>query len=96
MYESEEITISDEAAAPTRMEYDGYVTAIDNESGQGVRLYINGVTVGCAEANNAASTTVTVFVAKNDDLHVAYSSSARVAKARFYKLRDYTNRPPKA
>ena len=92
----EDIVISPNSSAPTRMEYDGYVTAIDNASGQGVRLYINGVSVGCADENKAASTAVTVFVAKNDDLHLAYASSSRVTKARFYKLRDYTNRPPKA
>lgn len=92
----EDIVISPSLSAPTRMEYDGYVTAIDNSSGQGVRLFINGVCVGSAEENKAATTSVTVFVAKNDDLHLAYASSDRVAKARFYKLRDYTNRPPKA
>ena len=92
----EDIVRSPDSAAPTRMEYDGYVTVIDNSSPHGVRLHINGVSVGCAEANNAVNTTVTVFVAKNDDLHLAYASSNRISKARFYKLRDYTNRPPKA
>ena len=96
LYDFEDIKISANSSAPTRMEYDGYVTAIDNTAELGVRLYINGVCVGCAEKNNATTTTVTVFVAKNDDLFVAYASKDRVAKARFYKLRDYTNRPPKA
>ena len=92
----EDIVISDDPLKPTRMEYDGYVTAIDNTSSLGVRLAINGVPVGCAEENKTTSTVVTVFVAKNDDLCLGYASSDRVAKARFYKLRDYTNRPPKA
>ena len=96
LYDSEDITISDSASAPTRMEYDGYITVIDNDAASGVRLYINGVCVGCAEQNNSRDTAVTVFVAKNDDLHLLYPSSKRVTKARFYKLRDYTNRPPKA
>ena len=92
----EDIVISVDPRKPTRMEYDGYVTAIDDTSSMGVRLAINGVPVGCAEENKTASTVVTVFVAKNDDLCLGYASSDRVAKARFYKLRDYTNRPPKA
>ena len=96
LYDSEDITISDKAAAPTRMEYDGYVTVIDNDAASGIRLYINGLCVGCAEQNNSRDTAVTVFVAKNDDLHLLYPSSKRVTKARFYKLRDYANRPPKA
>ena len=96
LYDFEAITISDSASAPTRMEYDGYVTVIDNKSASGVRLYINGVCVGCAEQNNSRDTAVTVFVAKNDDLHLLYPSSDRVTKARFYKLRDYVNRPYKA
>lgn len=96
LYDFENITISKDASAPTRMEYDGYVTVIDNSAASGVRLYINGICVGCAEANNSRDTAVTVFVAKNDDLHILYPSNSYVAKARFYKLRDYTNRPPKA
>ena len=96
LYDFEDIRISPNSSAPTRMEYDGYVTVIDNSSAQGVRLYINGVCVGCAEKNQATTNSVTVFVAKNDDLFRSYASSDYVAKARFYKLRDYTNRPPKA
>ena len=90
------IVISSSASAPTRMEYDGYVTVIDNEAGNGVRLYINGVCAGVAEHNNSRDTAVTVFVAKNDDLYLLYPSNRYDAKARFYELRDYTNRPPKA
>ena len=96
LYDSEDITISDKPSAPTRMEYDGYVTVVDNDAASGIRLYINGLCVGCAEQNNSRDTAVTVFVAKNDDLHLLYPSSRRVTKARFYKLRDYVNRPPKA
>ena len=96
LYDSEDITISDKADAPTRMEYDGYVTVVDNKAANGIRLYINGLCVGCAEQNDIRDTAVTVFVAKNDDLHLLYPSSSRVTKARFYKLRDYANRPPKA
>ena len=96
LYDFEDITISDKASAPTRMEYDGYITVIDNDAASGIRLYINGVCVGCAEQNNSRDTAVTVFVAKNDDLHLLYPSSKRVTKARFYKLRDYVNRPYKA
>ena len=92
----EDIVISDDPQNPTRMEYDGYVTVSDNTSSLGVRLTINSVHVGCAEPNKTAGNAVTVFVAKNDDLCLGFASSDRVAKARFYKLRDYTNRPPKA
>ena len=77
------------------MEYDGYVTAFDTAA-QGVRLYINGVCVGTTEESKSSYASVTAFVAKNDDLHLVYASSNHFAKARFYKLRDYTNRPPKA
>ena len=90
------IVISSSASAPTRMEYDGYVTVIDNDAGNGVRLYINGVCAGVAEEHNSRDTAATVFVAKNDDLYLLYPSNRYDAKARFYKLRDYTNRPPKA
>lgn len=93
LYDYEDIIIATSASAPTRMEYDGYVTVIDNDAASGIRLYINGVCVGCAEQNNSRDTAVTVFVAKNDDLHLLYPSDNRVTKARFYKLRDYTNRP---
>lgn len=96
LYDSEPIVLSDSASDPTRMEYDGYVTVIDNDAGNGVRLYINGVCAGVAEQNNSRDTAVTVFVAKNDDLYLLYPSNRYDAKARFYKLRDYTNRPPKA
>lgn len=96
LYDSEDITISEDAQNPTRMEYDGYVTVIDNISGHGVRLYINGEPVGCAEKNDYGDTVVTVFVAKNDDLHLEDASNRHINRARFYKLRDYTNRPPKA
>ena len=96
LYDSEPIVLSSSASAPTRMEYDGYVTVIDNDAGNGVRLYINGVCAGVAEQNNSRDTAVTVFVAKNDDLYLLYPSNRYDAKARFYKLRDYTNRPPKA
>ena len=92
----EDITISGSRAAPTRMKYDGYVTVIDNDAANGVRLYINDVCAGVAEQHNSRDTAVTVFVAKNDDLYLLYPSNRYYAKARFYKLRDYTNRPPKA
>lgn len=94
--DSKSIVISSSASAPTRMEYDGYVTVIDNDSANGVRLYINGVCAGVAEQHNSRDTAVTVFVAKNDDLYLLYPSNRYDAKARFYELRDYTNRPPKA
>lgn len=92
--DSKSIVISSSASAPTRMEYDGYVTVIDNDAASGVRLYINGVCAGVAEQNNSRDTAVTVFVAKNDDLYLLYPSNRYNAKARFYELRDYTNRPP--
>lgn len=96
LYDAESIVISSSKTAPTRMKYDGYVTVVDNDAANGVRLYINGVCAGVAEQNNNRDTAVTVFVAKNDDLYLLYPSNRYDAKARFYKLRDYTNRPPKA
>ena len=96
LYDSEDITISEDERNPTRMEYDGYVTVIDNDAANGIRLYINGSCAACADQNSSREVAVTVFVAKNDDLHLLYPSIGRVTKARFYKLRDYTNRPPKA
>ena len=96
LYDSEDITISGSRAAPTRMEYDGYVTVTDNDAASGIRLYINDACVCCAEENSSRDVAVTVFVAKNDDLYLLYPSNRCYAKARFYKLRDYTNRPPKA
>lgn len=96
LYDFEDITISDKASAPTRMEYDGYVTVLDNDAAPGILLYINGLCVGCADETSSRAVAVTVFVAKNDDLHLLNPSKTRITKARFYKLRDYTNRPPKA
>ena len=85
----EDITISGVSSAPTRMKYDGYVTVIENGTDQGVKLYINNKNAVCASRHNA----VTVFVAKNDNLHLMNpSTSGTVAYARFYKLRDYTGR----
>ena len=90
--EYEDITISNNASTPTIMEYDGYVTVIDNNAASGVRLYINGVCAASAEQNNSRDTAVTVFVAKKDKLYLLYPSDSRVTKARFYRLREYTNR----
>ena len=94
--DSKSIVLSSNASTPTRMKYDGYVTVVDNDAGNGVRLYINGFCAGVAEQHNTRDTAVTVFVAKNDDLYLLYPSNRYVAKGRFYELRDYTNRPPKA
>lgn len=90
----EDITISEDASAPTRMEYDGYVTVIDSEA-SGTRLYINGICVSSVDHSYTRYTAVTVFVAKNDKVYFYYPSKSLIAKARFYKLRDYTNRPYK-
>ena len=94
--DSKSIVMSSSASAPTRMEYDGYVTVVDNDAANGVRLYINGVCAGVAEQYKNRDAAVTVFVAKNDDLYLLYPSNRYDAKARFYELRDYTNRPHKA
>ena len=91
--DSKSIVISSSASAPTRMEYDGYVTVVDNDAGDGVRLYVNGVCTGVADRHNTRDTAVTVFVAKNDELYLLYPSDSYDARARFYKLRDYSNRP---
>ena len=88
----EDITISKDKSAPTRMEYDGYVTFIDQEAA-GVRLYINDICVGSVDNSYTRHAAVTVFVAKNDELYFYYPSKSLTTKARFYKLRDYTNRP---
>ena len=102
LYDSEDITISHNSSTPTRMEYDGYITVriADPKADTPTRLYING---SCAayvtgeSGDNIGDISFTVFVAKNDDLQLTYRDSAtRRVKARFYKLRDYTNRPPKA
>ena len=100
--DSEVITISDNMSTPTRMEYDGYITVIAGVGMPTINLYINGTCVSCVEQNSYRGTAVTVFVAKNDDVFLVYSSDspppphyATVTKARFYKLRDYTNRPHK-
>ena len=97
LYDSEDITISDSASTPTRMEYDGYVTVTDRHASSPSLLYINGLCAACATGNISEDIGLTVFVAKNDDVYISRrTSSERYTKARFYKLRDYTNRPPKA
>lgn len=89
----EDITISENASAPTRMEYDGYVTVRYEHATSINLIYINGLCVASAKENNSGETAVTVFVAKGDALHLSQrNSSGRDAKARFYKLRDYTGR----
>lgn len=104
--DSEYISISVNASAPTRMEYDGYVTVSDNLAGSPTRIYINGYCAASAPAGSgdgiapgsaSGDTGVTAFVAKGDDVYISSRDSyTRSVKARFYKLRDYTNRPPKA
>lgn len=90
---SEYITISDSASAPTRMEYDGYVTVTDRLAGSPTLLYINGLCAAFAARNGNVDTGLTVFVAKNDDVYISQrDSESRSVKARFYKLRDYTGR----
>lgn len=89
----EAITISDNASAPTRMEYDGYVTVRYLHASSINLIYINGLCVASAPKSDSGETAVTVFVAKGDALHLSQrNSSDREAKARFYKLRDYTGR----
>ena len=90
---SEGITISTNASAPTRMEYDGYVTVSDMHASTPTLLYINGYCVACATGNTSEEIGVTAFVAKGDTVYISQrSSSDRYIQARFYKLRDYTGR----
>ena len=97
LYDYEDITISEDARNPTKMEYDGYVTVIESHATSPTLLYINGLCGACATGNNSGDIALTVFVAKNDTLQLSQRAAAdRRVKARFYKLRDYTNRPPKA
>ena len=96
--DSEHISIALNGAAPTRMEYDGYITVsvLDSHAGP-TQLYINGLCAAYTIGDNSGDVGFTVFVAKNDDLQITYRDAAsRSVEARFYKLRDYTNRPPKA
>ena len=104
--DSEYISISVNASAPTRMKYDGYVTVSDNLAGSPTRIYINGYCAASAPAGSgdgiapgsaSGDTGVTAFVAKGDDVYISSRDSyTRSVRARFYRLRDYTNRPPKA
>ena len=102
--DSEFISISDNESAPTRMEYDGYVTVSANLASAPTKIFINGLCVACAPegyskdssvAPGSASgdTGVTAFVAKGDTVYATPRNSyTRSVKARFYKLRDYTGR----
>lgn len=91
--DSENIKISDNASAPTRMEYDGYVTVSDRHASNPTLLFINGFCAACATGNNSGDIGVNAFVAKGDTVYISQrSSSDRAIKARFYKLRDYTGR----
>ena len=95
----EHISIALNGATPTRMEYDGYITVsvTDPHAGTPTLLYINGLCAAYATGDNSGDVGFTVFVAKNDDLQLMYRDGAtRLVRARFYKLRDYANRPPKA
>ena len=90
---AEDIKISDNASAPTRMEYDGYVTVSDRHASSPTLLYVNGFCAACATGNSSGDIGLTVFVAKNDTLQISQrASSDRAMRARFYKLRDYTGR----
>lgn len=100
---SEYISISTNASAPTRMEYDGYVTVRDNLAGSPTKIFINGLCAACAPALPGATplplgcasgdTGVTAFVAKGDTVYITQRDAyTRDVKARFYKLRDYTGR----
>ena len=91
--DSEFISISDNESAPTRMEYDGYVTVSDRHASKPTLLYINGFCAACATGNSSGDVGVNAFVAKGDAVYISTrSSSDRAIKARFYKLRDYTGR----
>ena len=106
--DSEFVVISHNASAPTRMEYDGYVTVSDNLASSPIKIFINGLCAACAPigygrdacdtiypAPGSASgdTGVSAFVTKGDEVYITqYNSYTRSVKARFYKLRDYTNR----
>ena len=111
LYDSEHINLSRDPSAPTRMEYDGYITITvtdlsPSNPGTPTLLYINGLCAACAayvpgDSSGGSSSSgdigFTVFVAKNDDVYVKYRDAApRHVNVRFYKLRDYANRPPKA
>ena len=96
----EYISIPLNGSDPIRMEYDGYITVsvLDaHGTGTPTLLYINGFCAAYAPGNENGDVGFTVFVAKNDDLQMTYRDAvSRRVMARFYKLRDYTNRPPKA
>lgn len=104
--DSEFISISTNASNGTRMEYDGYITVSDNLAGSPTRIYINGYCAasspvgsgeGIAPGSASGDTGVTAFVAKGDYVYISQRDSyTRSVRARFYKLRDYTNRPLKA
>ena len=94
----EDISLSLNPSAPTRMEYDGYITisVVDDPAPTPTLLYINGLCAAYTIENNSGDVGFSVFVAKNDDVYIKYRDSVtRRVKVRFYKLRDYTNRPPK-
>ena len=101
LYDYESIAISISESAPTRMEYDGYITIVAGNGTPNIYVYINNRNVGRTTRDDERGTAITVFVAKNDDLYLSFpkgvnpSTSGFVTKARFYKLRDYTNRPSK-
>lgn len=93
MSDYEQISLSNNSANPTEMQYDGFLVASSSQSGNVVfRIYINGVEISDSRPQGGTGYASVAFN-KGDKIYYQTSgSSIQNQYARFYKKRDYSNR----
>lgn len=89
----EAISLSNNSANPTEMQYDGFLTAYTSQSGSvDFKIYINGVEISDSRPQGGTGYASVAFI-KGDKIYYTVSGAGISGqRARFYKKRDYSNR----
>lgn len=89
----ETITLSNNSASPTEMQYDGFLIASSSQSNTVVfRIYINGIEVSDSRPQGGTGYANVAFNKGDKIYYYLTGSSIQTVYARFYKKRDYSNR----
>ena len=88
MSDYETITLSNNSASPTEMQYDGFLSLTKQTSNIGLEVFINGTKI--VALNTAYTDTATLPINKGDKAY--YTGPMQASFAQFYKKRDYSNR----
>jgi hypothetical protein len=94
----ENVTISTNSSSPTVMPYDGFLSINNIYSNPSTKLYVNGVQLFQNTCTNTVNVNITSYipVKKGDSVYGTNIGGGFQdlvpMKARYYKLRDYSNR----